>query len=53
MPGSNDSIIVALKTEEVNGLTATYITVFDMKGKIFIDDEKVETEYKFEGFEFI
>lgn len=59
LPDSNDSIIVALKTEEITDTTSgivatsTYISVFDTNGRIFLDDEKVPTEYKFEGFEFI
>lgn len=53
LPDTHDSIIIALKTEELNGSTSTYITVFDIKGNILHDDEKIQTEYKYEGFEFI
>lgn len=53
LPSSHDSIIVALKTEELNGSTSTYVTVFDITGNILLDDEKIHTEYKYEGFEFI
>lgn len=53
LPSSHDSIIVALKTEELNGSTSTYLTVFDIKGNVLLEDEKVETDFKYEGFEFI
>ena len=53
LPSSNDSIIVALKTEELNGSTSTFVTVFDIKGNVLMEDEKIHTEYKYEGFEFI
>ena len=53
LPETHDSIIVALKTEEVSGSTSTYVTVFDIKGNILHPDEKIHTEYKYEGFEFI
>lgn len=53
LPESHDSIIIALKTEELNGSTSTYLTVFDIKGNILLEDEKIQTSYKYEGFEFI
>lgn len=53
LPSSHDSIIIALKTEELNGSTSTYVTVFDIKGNVLLEDEKIHTEFKYEGFEFI
>jgi soluble calcium-activated nucleotidase 1 len=53
IPDTNDSIIVALKTEELNGSTRTYVTVFDVRGNILLPDEKIQSEFKYEGFEFI
>lgn len=53
LPSSHDSIIIALKTEELNGSTKTYTTIFDIRGNILLEDEKVQTEFKYEGFEFI
>ncbi|CRK98073.1 CLUMA_CG011442, isoform A [Clunio marinus] len=53
LPGSMDSIIVALKTEELNGATSTFVTVFDINGNILLEDERIHTEFKYEGFEFI
>lgn len=52
LPESEDSIIVALKTEEYQGYTATYITAFSIDGTRVMSEQKI-TEKKFEGFEFI
>ena len=53
VPGTDDRIIVALKTEELNGKTTTFITSFDIHGKTLYAEKHIETELKFEGFEFI
>lgn len=53
IPGTNDRIIVAIKTEELNGKTSTYISAFTIDGEILLDEEKIPTNYKYEGFEFI
>ena len=52
LPGSEDSIIVALKTEEYQGQTATYIMAFTIEGNIIMPEAKV-MDKKFEGLEFI
>lgn len=52
LPGSQDSIIVALKTEEYQGRTATYIMAFTLEGLILMPESKV-MDKKFEGLEFI
>ncbi|KAM0728785.1 Soluble calcium-activated nucleotidase 1 [Formica fusca] len=52
LPGSQDSIIVALKTEEYQGHTATYIMAFTIEGTIIMPESKV-MDKKFEGLEFI
>lgn len=52
LPGSKDQIIVALKTEENNGRTATYITAFTIEGLLIMPEIKISDE-KFEGIEFI
>ncbi|KAF2364235.1 Apyrase [Trinorchestia longiramus] len=52
IPNTRDEIIVALKSEEVDGKTATYIMAFDKRGKILMDESKIDN-YKFEGIEFI
>lgn len=53
VPGSEDKTIVALKSEEYNGKTSTYYTVFTVDGKILIPDTKIDTDLKYEGFEFV
>lgn len=52
LPGSDDKIIIALKTEEFQGYTATYITAFTVDGIILMPDIKI-AEKKFEGLEFV
>lgn len=53
IPGTDDRIIIAIKTEELNGKTSTFITAFDIYGKTVLAEQRVETELKYEGFEFI
>uniref|UniRef100_A0A336MT34 Apyrase n=1 Tax=Culicoides sonorensis TaxID=179676 RepID=A0A336MT34_CULSO len=53
IPNTNDQVIVALKTEEVDGKTSTYITVFKIDGKILLADQKISSTLKFEGLEFV
>lgn len=52
LPGTNDRIIVALKSEEVGSKTSSYITVFNIDGKIILPEVKV-ADHKYEGIEFI
>lgn len=52
LPNSNDTVIVALKSEEVDGKTATYIAVFKTDGKIIYSAQKISSTLKFEGIEF-
>lgn len=52
IPGTNDEVIVALKSEEDRGMTATYIVVFDIAGHILLSENKI-ADQKFEGIEFI
>ncbi|XP_001359657.3 soluble calcium-activated nucleotidase 1 [Drosophila pseudoobscura] len=54
LPGTDDSIIIAIKSEELNGKTSTFITAFDVvSGKTILPEARIETDYKYEGFEFI
>ncbi|CAI7997188.1 Soluble calcium-activated nucleotidase 1 [Geodia barretti] len=52
LPGSRDSVIVALKSEENRGTIATYITAFDLSGKTLMAEQKI-ADVKLEGIEFI
>ncbi|EDV91208.1 soluble calcium-activated nucleotidase 1 [Drosophila grimshawi] len=53
LPNTEDTIIVALKSEELNGKTSTFVTAFNLEGKTLLAETRIETEYKYEGFEFI
>lgn len=52
IPGTEDRIIVALKSEEVSGKVASYVTVFTLDGTILLKDVKIGN-FKYEGIEFI
>lgn len=52
IPGTSDSIIVALKSEEEKGNIASYILAFDINGKIIMPELKIGT-VKYEGIEFV
>ncbi len=53
IPGTQDSIIVALKSEENEGIpVASYIMVFTIEGHILLDETRIGDK-KFEGIEFI
>lgn len=53
VPGSEDRIIVAIKTEELEGTTATYLMAFDLEGKTVYGPEHIDADLKYEGIEFI
>jgi len=44
--------VVALKTEELDGNIATYITVFTLKGEVLLEETKIG-DVKYEGIEFL
>jgi soluble calcium-activated nucleotidase 1 len=53
VPGSSDQLVVALKSEEVAGRTATYITVLATEGgQVLLPETKI-ADAKFEGIEFV
>ncbi|KAK3930313.1 Soluble calcium-activated nucleotidase 1 [Frankliniella fusca] len=52
IPGTEDEIIVALKSEETSQGSATYIMVFNIKGKVVFPEMKI-ADIKYEGIEFI
>ncbi|KAL5017820.1 hypothetical protein ScPMuIL_003542 [Solemya velum] len=52
IPGTNDEIIVAIKSEENRGKIASYIMVFTIYGDIILSEKKI-SELKYEGIEFI
>ena len=52
LPGTEERIIVALRSEEDEGKIATYLTVFDLLGQVLLSDVIVGYE-KYEGVEFV
>lgn len=52
LPGTNDEVIVALKTMEYKGKVSTFIMAFTIKGKIILGETKID-DTKYEGFDFI
>uniref|UniRef100_A0A914VAP0 Soluble calcium-activated nucleotidase 1 n=1 Tax=Plectus sambesii TaxID=2011161 RepID=A0A914VAP0_9BILA len=54
IPGTNDELIVALKSEEKDGVpVASYITVFTVHGKVLMEETPLKGQFKFEGIEFV
>lgn len=55
IPGTNDQIVVALKSEEKDAIpVASYIMVFSIDGEILLEETKIGNyPFKFEGIEFI
>jgi soluble calcium-activated nucleotidase 1 len=52
IPGTKDHVILALKSEELEGKIATYVMVFDLDGKILHPETKLG-DLKYEGVEFV
>jgi len=52
LPGSQDEIILALKSEEFQGNISTYILAFNIQGKVLMPEQKI-ADLKFEGVEFV
>ena len=52
IPGTEDRLFVALKTEEDRGTIRSYITAFDLNGKQLLEETLIG-DNKFEGIEFI
>ncbi|RMZ92860.1 soluble calcium-activated nucleotidase 1 isoform X2 [Brachionus plicatilis] len=53
VPETNERLIIALKSEEDNGSTRTYVTLFDVNGLILVQDKLISNKLKYEGIEFI
>ena len=52
IPGTNDEIIVALKSEEDQEKIASYILAFSIDGEILLEETRIG-DYKYEGIEFV
>lgn len=53
VPGTDNRLIVALKSEEDDGHTRTYVTLFDVNGFILVKDKLISDKLKYEGIEFV
>ena len=53
VPGTDDYVIIALKSEEDRGTIDSYITVFTVDDEVIMPETKLEGAYKFEGIEFV
>lgn len=53
LPTTEDQIIIALSTEELNGKTSSYISAFNVNGEMLMPETRIPTDFKFEGLEFI
>ena len=55
LPGSNDNIIVALKSEEneEEKTQNSYIVVFNLDGTVLMEETEIPGKMKFEGLEFV
>ena len=52
VPGTNDDVIVALRSVEDQGHISTYIMVFKVDGTIIMDESFIDND-KYEGVEFV
>lgn len=53
LPDSKDTVLVALKTQELNSRYYTYISGYSLEGEILLEDTLISDRDKFEGLEFI
>lgn len=53
VPNTDDKIIVGIKSEELDGKTSTFITAFDNEGITILPEQRIDTDLKYEGIEFI
>ncbi|KAK6036349.1 Apyrase [Cooperia oncophora] len=54
IPDTGDNLIIALKSEEKDGKpVASYVTIFDINGKILLPDTSLHDPHKFEGIAFV
>ena len=41
LPGSKDSVVVAIKSEENKGSIASYMLAFDLSGRTLMEEQKI------------
>ena len=52
VPGTNDNVILALKSEEDAGKIVSYYTVFTVSGNVLVPETSIG-DIKYEGIEFV
>ncbi|KAJ0400334.1 hypothetical protein ATCC90586_007793 [Pythium insidiosum] len=54
VPRTDDSVIIALKSVEVEaeGMQTSFLTVFDIRGNVLMEETELPGGYKFEGLAF-
>ncbi|KAL1236258.1 Soluble calcium-activated nucleotidase [Trichinella pseudospiralis] len=53
IPNTLDKLIVAVKSEEIDGRVTSFLTIFDTDGVIILNDTEIPGHVKYEGIEFI
>lgn len=53
VPGTKETILIALKTEEDQGQTRSFMTVLDISGNVLVEDIQISSSLKYEGIEFV
>ncbi|KHJ90871.1 Apyrase [Oesophagostomum dentatum] len=53
IPRTGDTVFVALKSVEVGNETASFVTVFDIRGRVILPDQRLDGNYKFEAIYFV
>ncbi|ETN72086.1 hypothetical protein NECAME_19037 [Necator americanus] len=54
IPDTEDELIVAIKSKEVTGSDPeSFITVFNVHGKVIMKDQRIDGNYKFEAVYFV
>lgn len=53
VPGTDDQVIIAIKSEEVDDAQKSFLTAFTIDGEILLEDKEFSSNMKYEGIEFI
>ena len=53
VPNTNNQLIIALKSEENESRTRSFVNLFDIYGNVLLDDILLSDHLKYEGIEFI
>ena len=50
--GTDDKLIIATKSEEIEGTVATYVMLFTLEGHVIMEEQRIGNR-KYEGIEFL